>query len=173
MPGLRERLHFSAAQGEVTDGPRRYLLMRPDVLMSTFARLDPATRTVVLQALAESAAEHGADSIRAYHEQLGGRTDELLLSTAAAAADLGWGRWSLHRSPTGLALAVENSPFAAGYLAGAADPSAQPVCAPIRGLLSAVASVVLGGEVACTETHCRAAGHSRCEFSAERMVPRP
>ena len=174
MAGLRERLLFDSEAGAVRDGPRRYLLMRPDVLMGLFARLDASVRTTALEAFAESAEQQGGDSLRAYFASLGGERDAFLESTAAAAADLGWGRWQFSREADALRLVVAGSPFAQGW------PGAQrePVCAPIRGLLAAAATLVLGAEakdhgpagVRAEEWACAAAGHRRCEFVARAGV---
>jgi predicted hydrocarbon binding protein len=61
---------------------------------------------------------------------------------------------------------VADSPFAAGF-----GPAPGPVCAPITGMLRAVARVVLGADAVAEETRCAANGHERCEFEAS--VPDP
>jgi hypothetical protein len=176
MAGLRERLVFDHETGTVRDGPRRYLLMRPDVLMGMLARLDPAARAVAMQAFAEAAERHGGDSLSAYFASLGGDAAALLDATAAVAADLGWGRWTFSRDRDELHLVVDHSPFAHGHAAAVAAlrgtaelplPEA-PVCAPIRGLLAAAASLVIGVGARVDERACAAAGHARCEFVAQR-----
>ncbi len=149
------------------DGARRYLLMRPDVLMGLFARLDAAARAAALQAFADAAEQHGGDSLRVYFESLGGDRDAFLEATAAAAADLGWGRWQFSREADALRLAVDGSPFAHGW---PATGPPQAVCAPIRGLLAAAAALVLGFDARAEETACAAAGHARCEFVARATV---
>ncbi len=165
MPGLRDRLLFDAARGRVLDGPRRYLLMRHDVLMGMFDRLPADVRALALDAIAQSVAEHGADSIRAYHASGGGDVAALLAVTADAAADLGWGRWrfACHDSACGpvLSLTVDDSPFAAVAARGDA-----PVCAPVRGMLGAVAEVAFGAPYRVRERRCAAQGAPRCEFDA-------
>ena len=57
--GLRARLRWDAADGSIHDGPRRYLMMRPDVLMGTLARLPDPVRAQVQDAFADSVAAHG------------------------------------------------------------------------------------------------------------------
>ncbi|HVL56537.1 MAG TPA: hypothetical protein VM491_08525, partial [Burkholderiaceae bacterium] len=113
MQRVRERLDFDAAAGEIRDGPRRYLLLRPDVLMGALRPLEASQREALLEAFAQSAREHGGESIRAYHATLraaGGDPREadtaLLQTTASAAADLGWGRWTLRRDGDTLRLSV-------------------------------------------------------------------
>jgi hypothetical protein len=158
---LRERLHWSADDGAVRDGPRRYLMMRPDVLMGMLRRLPPEARSQAMSAFADSVAEHGTDSIRAYFRQVGEDPSALLAATVGAAADLGWGRWRFEPGRDRLGLAVDASPFAEGF--GAADV---PACAPIAGMLRAVATVSTGIECEVRELRCVACGAPRCEFEA-------
>ena len=179
MAGLRDRLQWN--EGRIADGPRRYLMMRPDVLMGALAPLPAATRYSVLQAWAAAAERYGGDSLRAYARSLGpGQEESLLQTTAEAAADLGWGRWSLRREGDVLQLQVHGSPFVAGWRAavsgapGAVDafgtaPGA--VCAPVQGLLAALAEAVLGAPVQATELHCAAQhGGESCRFEARRSA---
>jgi len=158
---LRDRLRWTPDDGAIHDGPRRYLMMRPDVLMGVPRRLPEPMRTAVLAAFAESVAEQGIDSIRAYFRQVGEDPPALLAATAAAAADLGWGAWRFTPGRVHLSLAVEGSPFAAGH-----GPAETPVCAPITGLLRAVATVATGIDVDVVELRCVACGAPRCEFEA-------
>lgn len=168
---LRERLSWQ--DGAVHDGPRRYLLMRPDVLMGALAGLDEAARAALLAAWAESARVHGGQSLQAYAQQVGGDADALMAATTAAAADLGWGTWTMQRRPAGWTLAVVQSPFVDGWRAAAGHASSAPVCAPIRGLFNALAGLLLRGGVTVEETHCAAmeAGPACiCRFEA-RSAP--
>jgi len=170
LASIRERLRWSTELGALHDGPRRYLMMRPDVWMGAVALLPVAVQGQVLEALAVSTREYGADSLRAYAAQAGGDAQALMATTAQAAADLGWGRWSLEREGDVLHLNVSGSPFAAGW--PRAPRPAQPVCAPIRGMLEALAGIVLGGAHATTvESECAACGAAACRFIARRAAP--
>ena len=155
---LRERLTWNPAQGRVCDGPRRYLLTRPDVLMGAVLAMAPPARRSFVSALAASTRDHGADSLRAYEQMVQGDRQALIDATAAAAADLGWGCWSIRFQDGSLQLEVLDSPFAAGWLAASdGRTSDEPVCAPIRGMLQALAEVVLEGPVEVQEANCAAA----------------
>ena len=154
---LRERLAWDPALGRISDGPRRYLLMRPDVLMGAVEAMAPAPRGSFLSSWQMSTCQHGADSLRAYAQMVHGDRHALLQATVAAAADLGWGRWALTLEDGLLHLEVLDSPFVAGWLAASQGrPSQEPVCAPIRGMLQALAEVVLEGPVAVQEDDCAA-----------------
>lgn len=164
MMPLNERLVFDLDEGEIRDADRRYLLMRPDVLMGTLARLDASDRTRVLQAFADSAAANGDKSVGAYVAEVDATADQLLEIIRSTAAALGWGRWAFDSAPASLRLTVQNSPFAAGF-----GPSDQPVCAPISGMLRSVAKRALRGPVMVTETVCAAQGsEGACRFVATR-----
>ncbi len=176
MGALRQRLNWSE-DGSVHDGPRRYLLMRTDVMMGTLRRLPPAAQTALLQAWAASTQEHGAASLQAYLQMNAGNTAAMIDTTVQAAADLGWGRWAVTPGADGLQLQlqlqVQGSPFVHGWRAAAGDqPAPNPVCAPIAGMFSALACLMLHGPVDITESACAATqhqGHS-CHFAARRRA---
>jgi predicted hydrocarbon binding protein len=163
MPALHERLHFDTADGQVLDGPRRYVLMRADVLMGLFDELPAAARAEALQALGRAVAGRGADSLRAYASEPGVNEEALLRVVESAAASLGWGRWQLRRDAASLGLEVRNSPFAAAAAAGSG-----PACHAITGMLQGLAGIVLGGAASATETACARSneGAGCCRFAA-------
>ena len=174
VSGLRQRLQWDAEQGTVQDGPRRYLLMRPDVLMGAIAALDLPAQAAMFDALAISTQQHGARSLQAYAEQAPGDDEALMAATIHAAADLGWGRWVISRDgPQSLALEVSDSPFVAGWRAATQIDAGRlidgTVCAPIRGMFSALAQIVLNAPVQVQVQECRCAvdvGALPCRFVA-------
>jgi predicted hydrocarbon binding protein len=142
----------------------RYLRLRADTLMGMFRYLPAPARARALAALARSTAEAGGDSARRYAEAGAKDAAALLAKIEKTAAELGWGAWKFgKRDASRLTLEVRDSPFAAGY--GAADAA---VCAPIAGMLQAVAGMVLGAPCEARETACRACGAARCRFEAIR-----
>lgn len=161
-PAFRARLEWDLARGALRDGEVRYLLIRDDTLMGLFRGLPERERAAALAALARSVVEHGARSARRYQAMGAAEARALLDVIEATAPQLGWGVWRFTDvSEQGLALEVENSPFAAGY-----GPSAAPVCHAIAGMLEAVGTLALGGEVRAAEQTCAAQGHARCSFRA-------
>jgi predicted hydrocarbon binding protein len=140
----------------------RYLRLRADTLMGMFRNLPGPARALALAALVRSTAEHGGDSARRYLESASGDATALLATIEKTAEDLGWGSWRFgERGATRLDLEVTDSPFAAGY--GEADIE---VCAPITGMLQAVAGLVLGAECEAREVRCCARGAASCAFEA-------
>lgn len=172
--GFRERLAFDAARGEWRDETRRYMMIRPEALMGMFRRLEEPARGEALAALAASIVEQGGDSARAYRAQvsrvLGADDAQALLDTVAATApELGWGVWNFSREGQALTLRVRNSPFAAGF-----GPSESPVCAPIVGMMTAVASLVHGAPWQAVEVSCAATRAAEPSDAAEcRFEARP
>lgn len=166
---LRERLSWQ--DGAVHDGPRRYLMMRPDVLMGALSALDDAARGAMLAAWASSTQRHGGASLQAYAQQVGGDAQALMAATSAAAADLGWGEWTLRQEPWGLSLQVAGSPFVDGWRSATGAAAPVPVCAPIRGMLTALAGLLMGGVPQVQEVLCAATqpdGACSCRFEARR-----
>ncbi|HZV91657.1 MAG TPA: 4-vinyl reductase [Caldimonas sp.] len=162
MPALHERLRFDTAAGQVLDGPRRYVLLRTDVLAGVFAGLAGPERETALRAFGRAVETRGADSLRAYAAEPGVDADALQRVVEAAAASLGWGRWHIERRGDALELEVGNSPFAS-----AAPPGDGPACAAIAGMLQGLAAIVLGGPASARETSCACvAGGDRCRFAA-------
>ena len=164
---LHERLRFDTDRGAVLDADRRYVLLRPDVLMGLFEELPEPAKSDARRAFGRSVARHGADSVRAYVAATG--TDGLTQTMEQSAASLGWGRWHIEHGADGrdpstasLRLTVENSPFAA-----AAAPAAGPVCHAISGMLEAMAAALWQRSAVAHETRCRAQhGDGACHFVA-------
>ena len=171
MGALRDRLAWDEGRGALHDGPRRYLMMRPDVLMGAVAAMDAPAREAWLQAWGDSTARHGGASLKAYAEAVAFDASALMAATVQAAADLGWGAWRLVHVGDELHLTVTGSPFVDGWRAASSDPAHAPVCAPIRGMLQALATHVLpAGPVAVLEMDCAATqaqpGPAPCRFVA-------
>ena len=161
---LHERLHFDVARGEIRDGPRRYVVLRADVLMGLFDRLPATERQQALQALGASVQRFGGDSVRAYLSETG--SGGLLQRMEEASASLGWGRWRLEARADGLLLTVDNSPFAA-----ATQSTSGRACHAITGMLSAIASALWDEDVAARELCCACEeprSDRRCVFEAHR-----
>lgn len=159
MNAFWNRINVDTSAGTIFDGDRRYLMMRPDVLMGMFRELPAHVRTEALAALAKSTRKHGGKSVSAYRDA--GGQSHLQQTVIEGAAAFGWGTWQVESGPQELRLEVDNSPFAAGY-----GPSDLPVCAPINGIFHSLAEALLGTKVEVTETHCAAQHGGRCHFIA-------
>jgi hypothetical protein len=165
---FRDRLIYDAEQGEYRDGDIRYMMIRPDALMGMIAELPEDMRPLVLEAFARSIHRFGGRSARFYQAAGAADAAALLDVIQQTAPQLGWGRWRLEHTTDGLVLTVQNSPFAA-----VAARSAYPVCAPIRGMLTAIGEIVLGEAVVAAETACAAIGAACCRFSVSPAAQPP
>lgn len=163
--GFHDRLRLKPEHGEMRDGDIRYLMMRPDALMGMFMRLEPELRQVALSALASSVAEFGGKSISAYQANGAAQRNALIPVIVRTSADLGWGLWEFIPLADGsFEVVVRNSPFAAAV--GRAD---LPVCAPIVGILTALAPLLVGRDALVRETQCSArTGEGPCRFLIEK-----
>ncbi len=168
MTNFRDRLVYDAEHGEYRDGDIRYMMIRPDALMGMIAELPEDMRPLALEAFARSIHRFGGRSARVYQAAGAADSAALLDVIQQTAPQLGWGRWRLKRTTDGLVLTVQNSPFAT-----AATHSRYPVCAPIRGMLTAVGEMVMGETVVVTETACAATGAASCQFSVSPAAQRP
>jgi predicted hydrocarbon binding protein len=154
-----------AAMG-ASDGNIRYLRVRADTLMGLFRRLHGPVRAQALEALKASAAEHGGDSARRYFDERGRDGAALLAFMEEKSHEMGWGRWEFTwPDRSRLMLEVKDSPFAAGY--GRAETE---VCAPIAGMLQAVAGLALAEPCEARETACAARGAACCRFEARALT---
>lgn len=147
---LLSRMNWDTANGQILDDTRRYVMIRNDVLMGIFSRLDPATARQALDAFEHSVMLSGGQSARAYFNSLDNNVEQLLSTMVAFSAELGWGVWSFENGDKSLLLSVRNSPFAAGHT----RPAAGPVCHPIVGMLRTVGELVFDKPVEVTETQC-------------------
>lgn len=158
---FRQRLTCDLATGELRDGDTRYVMLREDSLMGLFKRLPEPARGDAFKAFAASLTEHGARSAARYLAR-DGDAGSLLAAIAGTAPQLGWGVWRFSHGEAGeLHLEVKNSPFARGY-----GTSSDAVCAPVTGMLAAVASIVFDAPVQAEEDLCASAGGAICRFSA-------
>lgn len=175
-----DRVERDAERGEIRDGDARYLMIRADVLMGLFHGLGKDEASRALQALADSVHEHGARSARMYREMGIGSGDNenarLLSTIEATAPELGWGNWALtlkdseavdSPSSPSLHLRIFNSPFAVGY-----GSSAEPVCAPVCGMLRVLGEMIFDFPVQVNETECAATSDDEhCHFSVTMQPP--
>lgn len=168
---LHERLKFDLDAGQVLDTDRRYIILRADVLMGAFDRLDEPSRSHALEALGESVTRFGSNSVRAYRAEVG--ASALLDAIISGSASLGWGRWSFVEEGERLWLEVFNSPFAAST-----SNRDRPACDAIVGMLRAVGLALWGDkkpvyarELACACMQSDAS--ARCRFLAESVPKLP
>jgi len=146
--------------GSISDNGIRYVLIRPDVLMGIAHELPSPDAARSLTALQASAFRRSRASFEQYRKEGRFNDSDLLAASLPMATYLGWGVWTFARTDSqSRVIEVRNSPFAAGYGA-----SKTPVCAPIAGVLGAMALVASGTTVHVEELECSAQGFEVCRF---------
>ena len=136
----------------------RYLLIRPETLAALHHALEAALGASAADCLVAGGRAGGGKATAS----LKGAGRERVEALLAMGTRIGWGRFALERyAPDELVVTVSGSPFAEAY--GAAPAS---VCHLTRGVLEALASVVLSGRPRVIETACVAAGAGVCRFEA-------
>lgn len=160
---FRDRLTFDPNAGTYHDGDMRYIFIKPQAFMGVALEMPPDQRPDVFQAMIRTIIANGGKSAQAY--RAAGATDPhaLLAVIRETAGQLGWGRWDSDLDADRLIVTVHGSPFAEGY-----GPANQPVCAPIQGMLTAVAGMIFDTPATVTETQCTAMGAPCCRFEGCR-----
>jgi predicted hydrocarbon binding protein len=136
----------------------RYLLIRPE----TLAALQRALETALGASAGECLAAGGRAGGGRATASLAGAGRERVEALLEMGTTIGWGRFALERlTPDELVVTVTGSPFAEAY-----GVSRAPVCHLTRGVLEALAGVVLAASPRVTETACIAMGAPACRFEA-------
>jgi predicted hydrocarbon binding protein len=140
--------------------PPGYILIRPETLVGVQKAVEAALGARAAECLAAGGRTGGAAATAGLTGDAGSRARTLL----SAGAQIGWGEFALERlTPTALVVTVAGSPFARAY-----GRAAAPVCHLTRGVLDALASVVLDEPARMVETACAAMGAERCRFETAR-----
>ena len=163
---LYDRMSRDPALGELRDGNTRLFLMRADAFMDAFRRLDEEARYNMFTACAQAIAEHSGQSVKYYRHELGPAAREIFLNAAVnMVADMGWGHWAFGpHTPGEITLDVVSSPFVEGY-----GEATAPVCAPVLGMIEALAGIIFSVDPVVEEIACAAVtGCNTCKFVARR-----
>ncbi|OLB96031.1 MAG: hypothetical protein AUH30_13815 [Candidatus Rokubacteria bacterium 13_1_40CM_68_15] len=176
--GLLLRRLAHDGRGGWRHGDARFFLIRPETLIGVQKAVERALGARAAECFVEGGRTGGARVLRS----LAGSAEERARALTAMAAELGWGILTLEsltstsfvvtasNSPfltlesltsTSFVVTASNSPFAEAHAA-----TRDPVCHLTRGVLEALAENLFGRPVPVHETHCEAAGASRCRFEA-------
>jgi len=140
----------------------RYLLIRPEVLVTLQKEIEKELGEKANRILFQSGFQGGSLSSKRYREVFHFSDEEIVRFMIEMGPQIGWGRFELERfdpSNKDLLVKVHHSPFAEAY-----GSSSTPVCHFIRGVLTGMASVVFDKESEVNETLCLAKGNPFCRF---------
>jgi predicted hydrocarbon binding protein len=155
-------LYFNPEKGGLFYKEVRYLLIRPEVLVTFQKEIEKELGIRAGRILFLSGFQGGSLSSKRYREVFNFSDEEIVRFMIEMGPQIGWGGFQLERfDPINkdLSVKVHHSPFAEAY-----GPSSTPVCHFIRGVLSGMATVVFKKESEITEILCLAKGDAFCKF---------
>lgn len=155
-------LVFDPDRGELLLSNTRYLLIRPETVMTFQREAEAAFGDVVGRILFQGGCRGGRLSAETFGRGDGRQGEAIALFMADMGTQLGWGRLRISRCSLEdgtLEVEVDNSVFAQGY-----GTASQPVCHLIGGVFAGVAEVIFQSPVEGMEETCLARGDRRCRF---------
>ncbi|MBM4339965.1 MAG: hypothetical protein FJ110_10500 [Deltaproteobacteria bacterium] len=155
-------LYFNSEKGGLFYKEVRYLLIRPEVLITFQKETEKELGDKAGHILFLSGFQGGSLSSKKYREVFHLSDEDILQFMIEMGPQIGWGRFELERfdpKSQSLSVKVYHSPFAEAY-----GVSIKPVCHFICGVLSGMVSVIFGKESELNETLCFAKGDSFCKF---------
>ena len=155
-------LCFAPEKGGLFYKEVRYLLIRPEVLVTFQKEIEKELGERADHILFQSGFQGGSLSSKRYREVFNFSLEEIVRFMIEMGPQIGWGRFELERFDPGnkyLSVKVHHSPFAEAY-----GLSNTPVCHFIRGVLTGMASVVFDKESEVNEILCLAKGDPFCKF---------
>ncbi|MHB8983912.1 MAG: V4R domain-containing protein [Carboxydocellales bacterium] len=160
---LLTSLNFNQDCGELLLNNTRYLLIRPETVMTFQREAEVAFGSAVGQILFQGGYRGGRLSAETFGQSEGRQGAAVASYMADMGTQLGWGKLLVTQCSLEsgrLEVEVENSVFAKGY--GKSD---HPVCHLIRGVFAGVAEVMFQSPVEGEEVTCLARGDHCCRFS--------
>jgi uncharacterized protein len=155
-------INFSEEKGGLFYKEVRYLLIRPETLITFQRAIEKELGEKASQILYQSGFIGGILSSKRYREVFGLSDEQIIHFMIEMGPQIGWGRFELERfdpSKKILIVRVYHSPFAEAY-----GDSSSPVCHFIRGVLGGMASIVFGREIEAKEVACLSTGDECCRF---------
>ncbi|MBI4788775.1 MAG: hypothetical protein HY782_17220 [Chloroflexi bacterium] len=155
-------LKFDAARGALLYNDVRYLLIRPETLISFQKAAEEKLGAAADDLLFQGGFTGGTLSGKKYREVFHLTELESVEFMVKMGAEIGWGNFQLARLDMAnceLVLVVESSAFAAAY-----GKSERGVCHLIRGVFAGLGSAIWARPVEAREDECLAMGHAHCRF---------
>ena len=164
---IKNNLEYSEDKGLLTYKGIRYLILRPETIMTMYKKLRAKYGSDVDFHFFEGGYEGGRLSSQKYKDNFGLNEIDLINFTLKTGREIGWGRFELLRYDQEkkiLEVKVSNSAFVTK------DKSSEfPVCHFILGVMSGMASVLFDAEVSSKEVKCAAKGDEYCIFEVNAI----
>jgi predicted hydrocarbon binding protein len=155
-------LHFIQEKGGLFYKEVRYLLIRPETLITFQKATERELGERANQILYESGFAGGMLSSKRYQEVFSFSDQEIVRFMMNMGLQIGWGRFELEKldlDQKKMIVKVFHSPFAEAY-----GPSPSGVCHFIRGVLAGMALTVFQQTIISKELSCIAKGDPFCRF---------
>ena len=155
-------LHFVQEKGGLFYKEIRYLLIRPETLVTFQKAIERELGEKANQILFESGFAGGALSSKRYQQVFSFSDEEIVRFMMNMGPQIGWGRFELEKfdpDQKKLIVKVFHSPFAEAY-----GTSTSGVCHFIRGIISGMASTIFKKTVISKELSCLSKGDLFCRF---------
>lgn len=159
---ILEKLAFDPQSGAISFEGVRYMLVRPETIMSLFNSLEEELGERAGSFFFQGGVSGGRLSAQKFKQSLGLSNKGVVEFMMRMGTQIGWGRFelvALDMQTKVLQVNVHNSPYAQAYGAGKG-----PVCHVIRGVLAGLAQGIFNKTVQAEETGCLAAGKDFCRF---------
>ena len=159
---ILKHLSFNAEKGGLYFNEVRYLLIRPEVLVTFQKEIEQELGEKAQLILFKSGFQGGMLSSKKFQALYHLSDTETVHFMLEMGSQIGWGHFELERfDPVKriLSLKVYSSPFAETY-----GSSKAPICHFIRGVMAGLASFVFQKEVEAKEVECYAKGDPFCKF---------
>ena len=155
-------LEYEPADGAISREGVRYLLLRPETLVTIQRIMEEELGDGAARILFDAGRAGGASSAKRFREaDPDSPGDELFRTFCRLGSSFGWG--SLHvidGTDDGVfEIEVTNSALAAVY-----GDSRVPVCHLLRGVLAGIGEILLDTDVIAVELRCRAVDGEPCTF---------
>lgn len=159
-------LTFDAAQGALLYNEVRYLLIRPETLVSFQRAAEEKLGTAADELLYAGGFTGGTLSGTKYRQAFGLTDEQSVEFMAKMGTEIGWGSLKIERFKPGdeLVLVATGSPFAAAY-----GKAGRGVCHLIRGVFAGLVCALWDRPVQAREDECLAMGHAHCRFSVRAL----
>jgi predicted hydrocarbon binding protein len=159
---ILKELHSVQEKGGLFYKEIRYLLIRPETLITFQKAVEKELGGKANQILFESGFEGGKLSSKKYREIFSFSDEEIVRFMMNMGSQIGWGRFEIETfnpDQKRLMIKVFHSPFAEAY-----GPSSSGVCHFTRGVMAGMASTVFQKTVISKELSCLSKGDLFCRF---------
>lgn len=155
-------LHFDDDKGGLYFQGIRYLLIRPEVLVTFQKEIEKEFPEKAETILFQSGFQGGMLSSKKFKELFQFSDEETIRFMMEMGGQIGWGRFELVKFDPlllQLSLKVYFSPFAEAY-----GKSKKSICHFIRGVMGGMAFTIFRKEICAEEINCLAKGDPFCRF---------